>query len=171
MKLFAIVALVAMPVWADQAFEPSTVTGVGVPPDPFAPVWSGPRAELFDNGPVLTHTGTGVGGADESWLQTTLGMGIYGFGHAQSAGYRVADQFTIPAGETWDITNVTFFAYQSFAGTTSTMTVLRRLRQSGYRTSYSHRGKYYTLTELPQFDNEGLPTRGLSVCPLCQFGS
>jgi hypothetical protein len=41
-------------------------------------------------------------------------------------------------------------------GTTSTMTVFRRLRQSGYRTSYSHRGKYYTLTELPQFDNEGL---------------
>jgi hypothetical protein len=41
-------------------------------------------------------------------------------------------------------------------GTTSTMTVFRRLKQSGYRTSYSHRGKYYTLAELPQFDSEGL---------------
>ena len=40
--------------------------------------------------------------------------------------------------------------------TTSTMTVFRRLKQSGYRTSYSHRGKYYTLAELPQFDSEGL---------------
>jgi hypothetical protein len=41
-------------------------------------------------------------------------------------------------------------------GTTSTMTVFRRLKQAGYRTSYSHRGKYYTLAELPQFNSEGL---------------
>jgi hypothetical protein len=41
-------------------------------------------------------------------------------------------------------------------GTASTMTVFRRLRELGYRTSYSHRGKFYTLAETPQFDNEGL---------------
>lgn len=41
-------------------------------------------------------------------------------------------------------------------GTTSTMTVFRRLKQAGYRSSYSHRGKYYTLAELPQFDSNGL---------------
>ena len=41
-------------------------------------------------------------------------------------------------------------------GTTSTMTVFRRLKQSGYRSSYSHRGKYYTLAEVPQFDSQGL---------------
>ena len=28
-------------------------------------------------------------------------------------------------------------------GTTSTMTVFRKLKTLGYRTSYSHRGKYY----------------------------
>ena len=35
--------------------------------------------------------------------------------------------------------------------TTSTMTVFRRLKALGYRTSYSHRGKYYTLLHIPQF--------------------
>jgi hypothetical protein len=41
-------------------------------------------------------------------------------------------------------------------GTTSTMTVFRKLKTLGYRTSYSHRGKYYTLAENPQFDEQGL---------------
>jgi hypothetical protein len=41
-------------------------------------------------------------------------------------------------------------------GTTSTMTVFRKLKRLGYRTSYSHRGKYYTLAEIPQFDEHGL---------------
>jgi hypothetical protein len=36
------------------------------------------------------------------------------------------------------------------------MTVFRKLRQLGYLTSYSHRGKYYTLLEIPEFDEEGL---------------
>jgi len=41
-------------------------------------------------------------------------------------------------------------------GTASTMTVFRRLKALGYRTSYSHRGKYYTLTEIPRFDEQGM---------------
>jgi len=41
-------------------------------------------------------------------------------------------------------------------GTTSTMTVFRKLKALSYRTSYSHRGKYYTLAEIPQFDEQGL---------------
>jgi len=41
-------------------------------------------------------------------------------------------------------------------GTTSTMTVFRKLKTLNYRTSYSHRGKYYTLAEIPQFDEQGL---------------
>jgi hypothetical protein len=40
--------------------------------------------------------------------------------------------------------------------TSSTMTVFRKLKTLGYRTSYSHRGKYYTLTQIPQFDGQGL---------------
>jgi hypothetical protein len=41
-------------------------------------------------------------------------------------------------------------------GTTSTMTVFRKLKALGYRTSYSHRGKYYTLAEILRFDEQGL---------------
>jgi hypothetical protein len=41
-------------------------------------------------------------------------------------------------------------------GTLATMTVFRKLKTLGYRTSLSHRGKYYTLTDTPQFDEQGL---------------
>jgi len=41
-------------------------------------------------------------------------------------------------------------------GTSATMTVFRHLKDLGYQTSYSHRGKYYTLADLPQFDAMGL---------------
>src|SRR6266481_5767218 len=41
-------------------------------------------------------------------------------------------------------------------GTASTMTMFRKLKSLGYRTSYSHRGKYYTLAEIPQFNEQGL---------------
>ena len=40
--------------------------------------------------------------------------------------------------------------------TTSTMTVFRKLKTLGYRTSYSHRGKYYTLADVPRFDPQGV---------------
>jgi hypothetical protein len=36
------------------------------------------------------------------------------------------------------------------------MTVFRRLREVGYRTSFTHRGQYYTLAERPEFDASGL---------------
>jgi hypothetical protein len=41
-------------------------------------------------------------------------------------------------------------------GTSATMTVFRKLKALGYRTSYSHRGKYYTLMDIPEFDEQGL---------------
>lgn len=40
--------------------------------------------------------------------------------------------------------------------TSATMTVFRKLKALGYRSSYSHRGKYYTLAEIPRFDERGL---------------
>jgi hypothetical protein len=36
------------------------------------------------------------------------------------------------------------------------MTVFRKLSALGYRSSYSHRGKYYTLFDIPQFNELGL---------------
>jgi hypothetical protein len=41
-------------------------------------------------------------------------------------------------------------------GTTADITVFRKLKELSYRSSYSHRGRYYTLQEIPQFDPQGL---------------
>lgn len=40
--------------------------------------------------------------------------------------------------------------------TDSAMSVFRRLRDLGYRTSYSHARRYYTLEDIPEFDDSGL---------------
>jgi len=41
-------------------------------------------------------------------------------------------------------------------GTSSTMTVFRKLKCLEYFSSYSHRGKYYTLNSIAEFDEAGL---------------
>jgi len=41
-------------------------------------------------------------------------------------------------------------------GTAVDLTVFRKLRELAYRSSYSHRGKYYTLDEIARFDALGL---------------
>ena len=41
-------------------------------------------------------------------------------------------------------------------GTKVDVTVFRKLKQLAYRTSYSHRGSYYTLDETARFDANGL---------------
>ena len=41
-------------------------------------------------------------------------------------------------------------------GTEAKRTVFRKLRTLAYRSSYSHRGRYYTLDELTHFDALGL---------------
>ena len=43
-------------------------------------------------------------------------------------------------------------------GTTADMTVFRKLKEIGYRTSYSHRGKYYALEGNMDYDTNGLWT-------------
>ena len=40
--------------------------------------------------------------------------------------------------------------------TSSRTTVFRILSESGYQTSYSHAGRYYTLQDIPDFDADGL---------------
>ena len=83
-----------------------------------AAIWRAPNAILYDNGPLITNPGAGAGGADVSALQlnnTTLGPN-----HSVAGDYRVADDFTVPAGG-WTIDQITFFAYQTGSGTTSTI--------------------------------------------------
>jgi len=42
------------------------------------------------------------------------------------------------------------------ADTAAAMTVFRKLKALGYQTSYSHQGKYYTLADIPEYDDRGL---------------
>ncbi len=86
-----------------------------------APLYITPEAVLYDNGPLITCVGCGSGGIDVSELQSALSLSVFGFGHAVSSGFRVADNFTIPAGETWNIDQITFFAYQTNSGNFSTI--------------------------------------------------
>ncbi len=79
-------------------------------------------ASLYSNGPLVNSAGTGAGGLDESVLQGNLGMTTLGSGHQVSAGNRIADDFTI-TGADWNITNITFYAYQT-GETASTITAV-----------------------------------------------
>lgn len=109
--------LIALPAVATNVDE----VVPGEVPDSYTPwqgdVWRAPTVVLFENGPLVNSPGTGAGGADESQvLNLTLGMSIYGFGHQVLNGNVIADDFTIPDGEMWDITTITTFAYQTGGG-------------------------------------------------------
>ena len=45
---------------------------------------------------------------------------------------------------------------QTALGTHVNMTVIRKLQELSYHSSYSHKGKYYTLDEIADFDSQGL---------------
>ena len=84
---------------------------------------SASAVNLWDNGPLITHPGGGVGGADFSLLQTDLAMNTLGFGHQFYYGYTIADDFEVGAGG-WNIDSIDFFAYQTNSGNASTLTGL-----------------------------------------------
>jgi hypothetical protein len=49
--------------------------------------------------------------------------------------------------------------------TQSRTTIFRVLSAAGYRTSYSHAGRYYTLKRIPKFDSHGIWLhRGIGFC-------
>lgn len=84
-----------------------------------------PTTVLWDNGPLINCPGCGVGGADESVLQSvSLGMTTLGFGHQVAFDNRVADDFTVADPDGWDIDTFTFYAYQTNSTTTSTFTAV-----------------------------------------------
>lgn len=83
-----------------------------------------PEAVLYDNGPVVNSPGGGPNGADGSILQTSLGLNVLGFGASLASGIRVADDFVIPAGQTWTIQDFICYAYQTGSTTTSTITAV-----------------------------------------------
>ncbi len=82
-------------------------------------------AVLYDNGPLVNSPGSGSGGADESILQTiTLGDNILGWGHQVNFQNVVADDFTVSSGM-WNVSTITFYAYQTGSSTASTITEVR----------------------------------------------
>jgi hypothetical protein len=77
---------------------------------------------LWDNGSLVNYPGQGFGGYDASAIQSSLFETIYGYGHAVSSGYRVADDFTISDPGGWSISALYFYAYQT-GGNTATSTI------------------------------------------------
>ncbi len=45
---------------------------------------------------------------------------------------------------------------KNILGTTSRMTIFRKLKQLPYKSSYTHCGKYYTLDTLAQYNKNGI---------------
>ena len=83
----------------------------------------GSAGVIYDNGPLVNSAGTGIGGEDESVLQTvTLGLNSLGAGHQFLNGNRVADDFTVAGGD-WEIESIDFYAYQT-GETASTITAV-----------------------------------------------
>jgi len=124
MKLFSLVVVVSMllaiPAIASETVDDGSTPVIEGATGYSGPVWDGPKAVLWDNGPFVTSIGTGFGGADESILDPLDNTN--GFGCQWAADIRLADDFTIPAGETWDIGVITLIGYQTGSGTTSTLT-------------------------------------------------
>ncbi|MEM8960254.1 MAG: IPTL-CTERM sorting domain-containing protein [Acidobacteriota bacterium] len=116
-------ALLALPAFGQPTEDVTTAQTGQIAAGPVTPAPTPEGTVLFDNGPVLTSVGTGFGGADESVLEnvtlgmTTLGGAIQGPG---STGNRMADDFTVPDGEEWQIDECDFFNYQTGAPPTST---------------------------------------------------
>ena len=103
--------IIALPVAATDVFDDAaTATWNNTPAAPGDP-WQRPLVELFNNGPWFNSVGTGAGGADESILETALGMNTLGAGHQYALGYQVLDDFTLAADAL--VTDITTFSYQT----------------------------------------------------------
>jgi hypothetical protein len=87
------------------------------------------KAILVPFGPYITQTGVGGGGGNVSELYTTFTLGavgynIFGYGMQNSLNIHVADDFTVPGGQSWTVSNVKWLSYQTGAATTGSITSL-----------------------------------------------
>lgn len=82
------------------------------------------NAQQYINGNLstgATHVGTGTAApAGTTWSELQGANTGLGFGANITAGFTLADNFVVPAGPSWNLTKVTFYAYSTgFAGATS----------------------------------------------------
>lgn len=98
------------------------------------------HAQLYTNGSLSTGATAANGTAAPAgytWsemqantgntteVNSSFGSGAF-YNTAATANYRIADDFIVPVGQTWNITNFAFFCYQTnYAGTTPPIDVLR----------------------------------------------
>lgn len=90
-------------------------------------------AVLYDNGPIVTDPSGGTGSisglpisrADPFTIPgSSFGFSTTGIGATVSQNTSVAENFTVPAGATWDLSAVTLFAYQT-SQTTPSISAIR----------------------------------------------
>jgi hypothetical protein len=72
--------------------------------------------QLYTNGPFVTHPGAHASGADVSIAQDVTYSGYTALGFTAGPGYRLADDFTVPAGKIWTLNSAVLYAYQTGAG-------------------------------------------------------
>jgi len=81
---------------------------------------------LHDNGEYVTGLNNGAGGADTSAVEVDAGYSAYGLiANNRDEGngpYRIRDDFTIPAGFSWQLQSTTWYVFQTNSGTGSTIT-------------------------------------------------
>lgn len=76
-------------------------------------------AVLYSQDELISNPGGGFGGANASAI-TDPGT-LFGYGNQGPLGNRMADDFTVPAGQTWTIDSIIVFHYQTGSTTTSTI--------------------------------------------------
>jgi hypothetical protein len=72
------------------------------------------------NGVFVTGSGNGQGGADTSLIES--GFSTSGYSCSAAGGTRLADQFVVPAGELWTLSKLHWFAFQTGAPTSGSIT-------------------------------------------------
>lgn len=70
---------------------------------------------LYNNGSIVTGTGNGGNGQNTSVVgfNPTTGAAGSTIGFSAGVGNTVADDFTVPAGQTWSLTGISVLAYQT----------------------------------------------------------
>ncbi|MET0556723.1 MAG: hypothetical protein ABW221_27030 [Vicinamibacteria bacterium] len=108
-----VVACGSTTAWS-QAVETKDTPAVAMPAASGGPVeiYQALGGPLYDNGPFVTHPGVCSAAADASRLQDNLGLTIFGFGAAVSSGFRVADDFVVPA-PGWVANQLIVYTYQT----------------------------------------------------------
>lgn len=91
-------------------------------------IWLPPADVLFSNGAFADGTQASCSGdaGNASILEAATLNTTYGFNVSLTAStnFRIADQFTVPAGPGWNVTNAYVVAYQTGSTTTSTITAV-----------------------------------------------